>query len=93
MLNQKVLVTTIHRGVFFGTLVEDAGDVVTLDQARCCLYWDQATKGFLGLTASGPNTNCRVGPAAPKLTLRGITSVAVCTPEAIAAWEAAPWSK
>ena len=83
---------TVHRGVFFGTIIADSGDVVTLKEARNCVYWDCQTKGFLGLTTTGPGSGCRVGPATPEITLRGVTSVSKCTPEAIAAWERAPWS-
>jgi hypothetical protein len=40
----------------------------------------------------GPVNGSRIGPAAD-ISLRGITSVIECTPEAVQAWEHAPWSK
>lgn len=91
---QAVLVTTQHRGVFFGYLNEyTPGDVILrLKQARNVLYWPTGQKGFLGLATVGPKSGARVGPAAPELELRDITSVAPCTDEAIKAWENAPWS-
>lgn len=48
-------------------------------------------KGFLGLATVGPLSGARIGPAAD-IELHGITCVAECTPEAVAAWERAPWS-
>ena len=88
----KVLVTTKHRGVFFGTLVEDNDDRVTLKDARNCVSWNVETRGFLGLAATGPKPGCRIGPAVPSLTLSGVTSVARCTDEAALLWESGPWS-
>ena len=88
-----VLVTTAHRGVFFGYAKEGTtdGDIVRLKQARLCLYWSADVKGFMGLAATGPSKACRIGPPAD-IDLRSITAVLTVTPEAVACWEAAPWS-
>jgi hypothetical protein len=88
---RAVLVTTVHRGVFFGYAEDTDGAIIKLRAARNCLYWPTQQKGFLGLATSGPVKGSRIGPAAD-LELRDITSVAACTAEAVAAWEAAPWS-
>ena len=88
---RAVLVTTTHRGVFFGYATDTSGNVIALRAARNCIKW-RNTKGFLGLAATGPNADCRIGPAAD-VELRNITCVAECTPEAVKAWEAAPWSR
>lgn len=88
---RPVLVTTTHRGVFFGYLQSRNGDSVKLRAARNCLYWDRATKGFLGLAQQGPSSGCRIGPAAD-IELLGITGIADVTADAVAKWEAAPWS-
>lgn len=93
MANQKdrpVLVTTAHRGVFFGYAEKTEGETIKLTKARNCLYWDQATKGFLGLAATGPNDNCRVGPAVD-IELRNVTCVAECTEAAAQRFEKGPW--
>ncbi len=87
---QAVLVTTAHRGVFFGYTKDYEGAVVKLRAGRNCLYWSADVKGFAGLAATGPSKNCRVGPAVD-IALRDITSVSLVTPEAVKAWEAAPW--
>lgn len=88
---RAVVVTTAHRGVFFGYATDTDGEQVALAGARLCIYWSADVKGFMGLAASGPSKNCRVGPAAD-ITLRNITAVIEVTSEAAAKWEAAPWN-
>lgn len=89
-LERAVLVTTAHRGVFFGYAVETDGATIKLRDGRNCVYWPSENRGFIGLATMGPMKGSRVGPAA-EIELRDITSVAECTPAAVAAWEAAPW--
>jgi hypothetical protein len=93
--SQAVLVTTEHRGVFFGYLapgVRPAKVSVKLTKARNCVYWSNAEKGVFGLAVTGPGKSCKIGPQVPELELLDITSVAVCTPEAVTAWESSPWA-
>lgn len=85
-----VLVTTVHRGVFFGYATKTDGAIIKLRAARNCLYWPAENKGFLGLAAMGPLSGARVGPPAD-IELRDITCVAHCSKDAVKAWEAAPW--
>ena len=92
MTERAVLVTTAHRGVFFGYATNTDGTTIKLRAARNCIFWPRENKGFLGLAANGPMKGARVGPAAD-IELRDVTCVAECTPQAVAAWEAAPWSK
>ena len=87
---RPVLVTTAHRGVFFGYATETGGATIRLRAARCCLFWPKENKGFLGLAAIGPASGARVGPAAD-IELRDVTCVADCTAAAVKAWEEAPW--
>lgn len=87
---RAVLVTTAHRGVFFGYATKTDGNVIQLKRARNCVYWSQDVRGFLGLASSGPSAQCRIGPPAD-IELRDITCVAEVTPEAVAKWEASPW--
>lgn len=89
---RAVVVTTAYRGVFFGYATDTDGEQINLRAARNCLYWPAENKGFMGLAAMGPVSGARVGPAVD-LALRGITSVIECSPEAVKAWERAPWSK
>ncbi len=87
---RAVLVTTAHRGVFFGYADKTNGETIALKKARLCVYWSADVKGFMGLASSGPSAACRIGPPAD-ITLRSITAVAEVTPAAVSAWEAAPW--
>ena len=89
----KVVVTTEHRGVFFGELVDDKSPVkLTLKDARMCVFWAQDVKGVVGLASSGPSKSCRITFAAPTITLYKITSVMECSVEAINKWESGPWN-
>ena len=87
---RAVLVTTAHRGVFFGYATKTEGETIALKRSRLCLYWSADVKGFMGLAANGPSASCRIGPAAD-ITLRNITAVLEVTPDAVTKWEAAPW--
>lgn len=90
-VERPVLVTTAHRGVFFGYLQSRDGNTVKLRAARNCIYWSSDVKGFLGLAHSGPSASCRIGRAAD-LELFAVTAIADVTAEAVAAWEKAPWA-
>lgn len=87
---RPVIVTTAHRGVFFGYATDTTGETIALARARLCLYWSKDVKGFMGLADGGPTKSCRIGPAAD-ITLRNITAVLEVTPAAVKAWEKAPW--
>ena len=90
-----VLVTTEHKGVFFGYVPEgtkDAEGEITLQRARNCVYWSIDVKGVFGLAATGPSKGCRIGPSVPSLLLKGVTSIAEVTPEAVTNWEASKWA-
>lgn len=89
---RAVVVTTEHRGVFFGYASNTSGDPITLKRARLCVYWSSDVKGFMGLASSGPTKGCRIGPAVDEIELRKITSVIAVSPEAVKLWESAPWS-
>lgn len=92
------LVTTAHRGVFFGygdgKVTESASGKtsIMISRARNCVYWPSDIRGFLGLATSGPGKGSKVGPAVESLELFDITSVSECSPEATTNWENAQWS-
>lgn len=83
-----VLVTTAHRGVFFGALKSREGNSVVLADARCAIYWN-TTGGFLELAERGPNDGSRIGSTAPRIQLFDVTSISEVTPEAVEKWQAA----
>jgi hypothetical protein len=88
---RAVVVTTAHRGVFFGYAKDTGGETISLKSARLCVYWSADVKGFMGLASGGPTASCKIGPAAD-IVLRNITAVMSVTPEAEKAWSAAPWA-
>lgn len=88
---RAVLVTTKHRGVFFGYATETSGEAIQLRRGRNCVYWSKGVRGFMGLASHGPTTSCRIGPPAD-IELRDITSVVTVTEEAVERWEEGHWS-
>lgn len=94
MDKKPVVITTEKRGVFFGYVEDDSAlpEKIELANARMCVYWSQQTKGVLGLAASGPNSECRITSAIPKITLYQVTAILECSPEAAENWEKGLWS-
>jgi hypothetical protein len=86
----SVLVTTSHRGVFWGHLEKTSPDgrTITLTGARNAIYW-ATSKGFIELAQLGPNSRSKVGAVATRIVLHDVTSLTECTPAATAAWESA----
>jgi hypothetical protein len=87
---RPVIVTTAHRGVFFGYATDTDGDTIALKRSRLCVYWSDDCRGFMGLAANGPTASCRIGPPAD-ITLRNVTAVLEVTPDAQTRWEAGAW--
>lgn len=83
---RPVIVTTVYRGVFYGWATETDGETIKLSRARLCIYWSADLRGFMGLAATGPSKDCKVGPRAD-ITLRAITSVIEVSDEAQKRWE------
>jgi len=94
---RAVLVTTEKRGVFFGYLIGEPDReclVVKLAKCRMVVSWDAATRGVVGLAATGPTDGCRVTAAAgDESTLNGVTAVFGVTDSARARFEAGPWAR
>ena len=86
-----LVVTTQHRGVFFGYGQPTRNATIRLERARMCVRWGCEMKGVVGLAAFGPNDRCRVGPAAPAINLRDVTSVMEVSTEAEEKWLKEPW--
>ena len=86
-----VIVTTKHKGVFFGYGIPSDAETIKITSARMCIYWGVSTKGVMGLAATGPDKSCRIGPSVPSLTLRDVTAVMEATPEAEKAWGVGFW--
>lgn len=86
-----LVVTTAHRGVFFGYGKPTTEAIIRIEKARMCVYWSADVKSVLGLASNGPSNSCKVGPAVPAITLRDVTSIMECSEAATAKWEGGPW--
>ncbi len=86
---RPVVVTTAHRGVFFGYASETSGETIKLKRARNAYYWETKA-GFLELGESGPKSGSKIGARAD-IELRNVTAVIECTPAAVDAWESRQW--
>lgn len=91
MKERAVLVTTAHKGIFFGYAAETSGETICLKRARLCVYWTSDLRGFMGLASTGPGKGCKIGPACD-IEIRNITSVVEVSPKAVKKWEEAPWN-
>lgn len=87
-----LLVTTLHRGVFFGYGEPSDAKTIRLTKARMCVYWSADIKGVFGLASSGPSKSCKIGPPVPALILTDVTSITECSDDAAKAWEYGPWA-
>ena len=87
---RAVIVTTSHRGIFFGYAADTSGNSIKLKRGRNCISWSSDLRGFVGLATVGPNKSCKVGPAAD-MEVRDITAVLEVSKEAAEKWENAPW--
>lgn len=90
------MVTTAHRGVFFGFLDPAGGSrdekTVELTDAQMCVYWSPDVEGVLGLASTGPSRSCKVTRPVPRITLQDVTAVVDVTAEAVKLWQGRPWS-
>jgi hypothetical protein len=89
--SRPVVVTTVHRGVFFGYLEKTDGDQVTLTRAKNCRYWTADVRGFMGLATFGPKDGCKIGPSVDRLKLYGVTAILDVSSQAEAAWGLDTW--
>lgn len=86
---RPVIVTTSHKGVFFGYMEDNsAGDVIQLKRARMCIRWG-TTRGLLELAETGPTTRSKISARAD-IQVRSITAVIEVTQAATAKFEEAP---
>ena len=81
-----LVVTTIHKGVFFGYGIPTTEKIIRLEHAQMCIYWNTETNGVLGLAASGPLTVCKVTKAVPALLLHDVTAVMEASAASIEKW-------
>ena len=85
---RPVIVTTEHRGVFYGWSSDTTGTTVILKRARMAIYFG-TTRGVLELAETGPTAKSKISARAD-LDVRKITAVMEVTETAAKAWEAHP---
>lgn len=91
-VGRAVVVTTEHRGVFFGYIKEDQSPMwIELDRCRMAIMWDSSIRGVLGLASHGPSNSCRISHDTPHGKIWKITGVFACSEVARDKWESAPW--
>lgn len=86
---KAVLVTTQHRGVFFGLVPTDldmSAKTMPLKSAMCAIYFG-TNRGVAELAATGPTSESRIGAAADIEAIHDITAVWSVTDEARKRWE------
>lgn len=86
---QAILVTTKHRGVFFGLIPADTdltSTTLALTDARMAIRWG-TTKGVAELAETGPTSGSKIGAKADLPCLHDITAVWAVTDVARQGWE------
>lgn len=86
---KAVIVTTQHRGVFFGIVPKSADltkRTLALKDARMAIRWG-TTRGVVELAETGPTGNSRIGAKADIPVLHDVTAVITVSDEARAKWE------
>jgi hypothetical protein len=93
-VGKKCVVTTAHRGVFFGEVLayNEATKVIDIKDCRVAVYWPAEVRGFVGLAFTGPLEGARISPPAPLSQFTDVTGILSCTDASIKEWEADKWS-
>ena len=88
MDTKYVIVTTTHRGVFFGRLerYDEDKKIAVLCDCRMAIYWG-TTNGLFELANTGPTPKSKISAPAPTVTLHDCTSLIDVAADAVAAWD------
>ena len=89
---KSILITTAHRGVFFGQ-VDPATDLTQrtltgINNCRMAIYWG-TDRGVMQLAETGPTSTTRVGAPADVAAIHDVTAVFSVTDGAAEKWIAA----
>lgn len=90
-MSKGVIVTTEHRGVFFG-YVEDESKApaeIVLTEMRNVIYWPSSVGGVFGLASNGPNKETRLGAKIKKIKVYKVTAIFDVEPDALKKWSEA----
>jgi hypothetical protein len=83
---RPVIVTTEHRGVFFGYAGDTSGPVVELRDAHMAIRFG-TTRGLMELAETGPTSRSKISAKAD-IQVRKITAVLEVSETARKAWDA-----
>lgn len=86
---KKVLITTAHKGVFYGEFPADA-DLTTktltnIQNARMAIYWG-TEKGVMQLAQTGPTSDSIISAKCDIPVLHDVTAVFAVTEQAAEVW-------
>lgn len=84
---RPVIVTTEHRGVFYGHAEDTSGSAIQLKGARMAIAFG-TTRGIMELAETGPTSRSKISARAD-MDVRKVTAVFEVTPAAAEKWEAA----
>lgn len=85
---KHILVTTKHRGVFYGQVPDDAdlgASPLRLENARCAIRFG-TTRGVAELADTGPTERSKIGAPATIEALHDVTAVWAVTDKAAEKW-------
>ena len=88
---QALLVTTSHKGVFFGYGFKSTAKDIELIDARMCVSWSADMHGVLGLASKGPSASCRISDKVSSIILKDVTAQIPVSADAIKRWEESEW--
>lgn len=84
MLNKKVIVRGDRSGVFFGTLKEQKGSEVTLENCRRIWYWSGAASiSQLATEGSKRPNDCKITVPVGEVVILDAIEINACTDKAI----------
>jgi len=90
-----VVVLTKTNGVYFGYISELSipdNRTIGLSGVRIAVYWPEATRGIVGLAATGPGSGSKITAAAPYAIIADVQTILQCTDGAINQWEKGIWN-
>ena len=85
--DKYVIVTTEHRGVFYGRLTryDEDKSIAELDDAIMAIYWGTKS-GLFELASDGPNERSKLSARAPSIKLQKVTGLLEVSSQAVDAW-------
>lgn len=89
---KTILITTKHRGVFFGRVFNDepidGEHIRNVKDCRMAIHFG-TTRGVMQLAETGPTESSRISAKADMPIIRDVTAVITVTDEAAKAWDEA----